>query len=645
MADIIDLMKELEYPTNEEGVCLGLAVMAERARHCGQYEQFKERMEYLEGLNNGTLKSLLCDAKETAKRNEVLTQEEKILLSIEPFFFQIWCYFKPRAVQKFFQISGPHFKQDDIPRVEKLIHQDFLLAKSDRFFLSTEPEDDGTYDQGRFLTQFLHVIQEYEECGLLIACPDHMVHLYYDKKQSKWYLTDHSRLSNYERVDELLKPLIDVFTDNGVTNLSIQVFAEESPDKQELLKKLNQLSMDSVQQLKESDNPHRFDTNWFTALSNAALNDHYLVIENLLNNRNVNINLVDGTGKTPLGLTAQNGNKKATEVLLLHPDILVNKGNSNGYPPLWSAANGGYLGVVKALLTHPDILVNKRKRGCVTPLAIAARKGHLDVVETFLKHPDILVNEGDKNDITPLLIAVASSHLDVVKALLKHPDIDVNLSDKDGVTPLWMAAYNGHFDVVQVLVNHPNIKVNLTNQAGCTPLWIAVQNGHLNIVKILQAHSDILVNLTRNDDEISALWIATQRGHLDIVLELLLHPTIDVNQPNKNGVTPLWVAACNGRLDILQALLKHPQIKINKAQKDGIKPIDIAKYKGHQDIVDALENHQESNQRDKDQCIERYDIDHSKEKTLMLRDNFFAKEQSTESEVNKNWNRAICMLF
>ena len=47
MANILELMKELAYPVEGNGVCFGLALMAERARQCRQFGLFKDRMSYI----------------------------------------------------------------------------------------------------------------------------------------------------------------------------------------------------------------------------------------------------------------------------------------------------------------------------------------------------------------------------------------------------------------------------------------------------------------------------------------------------------------------------------------------------------------------------------------------------------------------
>ncbi|WP_298624385.1 hypothetical protein [uncultured Legionella sp.] len=104
--NIIDLMKELNYPTNDDGVCRGLALMAQRACWSGQFEQFQKRMNYLSTLQPNQLHVLLDMAKQhdkdlrDNKTTIPLSQNEQILLTVDAFFFQIWAHFNPRETQK-----------------------------------------------------------------------------------------------------------------------------------------------------------------------------------------------------------------------------------------------------------------------------------------------------------------------------------------------------------------------------------------------------------------------------------------------------------------------------------------------------------------------------------------------------------------
>ncbi|WP_454784647.1 hypothetical protein [Legionella sp. WA2024007413] len=135
--NIIDLMKELHYPTSEGGVCKGLALMAQRAHWAGQSDQFKARMAYLRGLKPNQLEDLLLSAKQHDKDLREhrtiapLSQNEQILLTVDAFFFQIWAHFNPSETQKFLDLNhGQLFNQLETLKIEEVMYDKDSVDKT-----------------------------------------------------------------------------------------------------------------------------------------------------------------------------------------------------------------------------------------------------------------------------------------------------------------------------------------------------------------------------------------------------------------------------------------------------------------------------------------------------------------------------------
>lgn len=228
MARITDLMKELDFPTSEGGVCQGLALMAERARHLGQYPKFKERMTYLSSLEIGALKGLIKSAKDRAKAKETLIGDDAILLTLEPFFFQVLAHFGPRDIQRFFSIPGAFFSQTDIRKVEELLHEEQPLALPISYFFSLKSTKQGKYDKGDHLLHFLKTIKKSSlSIGLMISSGHHAVHLFYDRSSKRWFFTNYDHFSDYESTKSVLNPLLEALTKNGTANLTFKLFTDE----------------------------------------------------------------------------------------------------------------------------------------------------------------------------------------------------------------------------------------------------------------------------------------------------------------------------------------------------------------------------------------------------------------------------------
>ena len=160
--------------------------------------------------------------------------------------------------------------------------------------------------------------------------------------------------------------------------------------------------------------------------------------------------------------------------LLLHPDIDPNIKNKYGRTPLLSAFYRGDKKIVKALLTHPTIDPNIKDQDGKTPLHYfftcerpfySPFNNFFQIAKLFWENPNIDVNIKDKDGRTPLLCAFNRGDKKIVKALLTHPKIDTNIEGLYGVfnggTVLHQACWKGHTDIVKALLAHPNINVNL----------------------------------------------------------------------------------------------------------------------------------------------------------------------------------------
>ena len=182
-----------------------------------------------------------------------------------------------------------------------------------------------------------------------------------------------------------------------------------------------------------------------TALHWAIKKGHLDIVRMLIKNKgkDININLQDNQGYTPLNTACANGHKGVVEALLKRGGINVNLQNNQGYTPLIKACIYGYKDVVKALLEWDDwedIDVNLQDNQGYTPLINACFYNHKGVVEALLKRKDIDINnQGGPEKKTALHWAIEKGHLDIVRILIKNKDIDRTLKDKDGNTILDLA--------------------------------------------------------------------------------------------------------------------------------------------------------------------------------------------------------------
>lgn len=130
-------------------------------------------------------------------------------------------------------------------------------------------------------------------------------------------------------------------------------------------------------------------------------------------------------------------------------DIDVDVTNQAGNTPLMLAAYNGHDEVARFLLER-GARVGARNAEGRTPLMFAATGPFPDTVELLLEWKADPDATDQVEGWSPLMFAAAEGNLDVVRALLDH-GADASLQDREGETALVFAENNNHADVVEVL--------------------------------------------------------------------------------------------------------------------------------------------------------------------------------------------------
>lgn len=137
-------------------------------------------------------------------------------------------------------------------------------------------------------------------------------------------------------------------------------------------------------------------------------------------------NLTDENGNPLLVLAIKDRSYRVIEVLLAAKEMDVDLSNKQGETPLMIASINGDLPLVKTL-----VLKNRAQVDHIgwTPLHYASAKGQLEVAE-FLLSKGALVDSLNLGGTTPLMMAVQSGNINLVKLLL---DKGANLQLRNGL--------------------------------------------------------------------------------------------------------------------------------------------------------------------------------------------------------------------
>ncbi|WP_257282754.1 ankyrin repeat domain-containing protein [Endozoicomonas sp. SESOKO1] len=249
-------------------------------------------------------------------------------------------------------------------------------------------------------------------------------------------------------------------------------------------------------------------------------------LEELLANRELNVNVSDNNGVTPLMIAALWGKTERLKWLLdARADIYVN--DQRGWTPLHFAALSDRAEIVNMLLAVvPGINVGKEDIYGYTALHLAAENDSVEPLKVLLNTPGIRVNKKTNNGFTALHIAAMDENPDSVKALLVTPGIRVNKKSKKGWTALHLAAEYNSAKAIKALLATPGIRVN-EKVDGRTALHIAAKYGKPKCVKALLATAGILIN-EQTDDGLTALDLAVSHGHR-ACMELLREACQDIS--------------------------------------------------------------------------------------------------------------------
>ncbi len=223
---------------------------------------------------------------------------------------------------------------------------------------------------------------------------------------------------------------------------------------------------------------------------------------------------------------------------LLKTNIDINIGNRDGVTPLMNASAQGNIEIVRMLI-ESGANINQQDREGESALHLGCLEGHFQVVQTLLNHHatvDILNQERD----TPLIIASLQGHSEIVAQLLNHGANPNYCNNPD--TPLSLAIINNWQEITCYLLQagaNPNARL----ADGKTILMKLCDQNNVDMIRcFLRFGAD--VNLEDRGGGTALMW-AAHRGHLEGVKLLLGVEGININHRNNQGYTAASLAEYN----------------------------------------------------------------------------------------------------
>lgn len=206
---------------------------------------------------------------------------------------------------------------------------------------------------------------------------------------------------------------------------------------------------------------------------------------------------------------------------------------------------------VENILSSGNFDVNREDFRGVTALHYAAELDDVELIKIILNQPKARINVKTLNmGSTPLVIAAGNGKLQALKYLLGK-GADASITTNDGYTALMAAAESGTVECVEALLKDKKCSVNHQNCHGKNALMQGIQ--YPKVVELLINITD----LTQEDEgQWNVLHSACFSGSKEIVRMLIEKNVLDLNKPNKDGVTPIYCAIKQKHFDLVEYLIE-----------------------------------------------------------------------------------------
>ena len=292
----------------------------------------------------------------------------------------------------------------------------------------------------------------------------------------------------------------------------------------------------------------------------AAAENNQLLAQALVE-KNVELQVVNSKGFSPLKIASKRGNVDVVRVLLnggADPNYIGRK--VPGFSALNNAVQFGQLGCAKLLIEFGANLVHRDMTN--TALHSASYGGHPDVVEFLIREVGMDVNQRNNANRTPLFQSITQGHYPVAKVLLGL-GADPNVILNDDETLVHIAVREGAKEILTMLLE-AKARPDEPLKNGITPLMLAVQNDRDDYIPLIMAHGitlakkdsegdTVMHHIARNDSCASAKYLLKRIGAMKgITQEFQLF-----RNKNEAGKTPYDLAIECQSENVLNIFIRH----------------------------------------------------------------------------------------
>ena len=232
--------------------------------------------------------------------------------------------------------------------------------------------------------------------------------------------------------------------------------------------------------------------------------------------------------------------------------------------------------------------------GELPALHVACKAGYIELIPSLIQVCD--VEKRCRSSRTALHYAAESGHKACVEMLLQKSHIEnrrlyVNYKDNMSQTAIQLSAKHGHWDIVNCLLEMYEAYV-------CMEQIVDMFKDRFQFTADQRVRGPTLGEKERNilqerdSRGRTAITLAAIAGHVALVADLSF--SINLHEPDNDGLTAFWHACHRGQAPVVEFLLQRRYVdwiqEISVTDKWGHTALSAAAREGHNEVVELLVN-------------------------------------------------------
>lgn len=342
-------------------------------------------------------------------------------------------------------------------------------------------------------------------------------------------------------------------------------------------------------------NPNLPEKPWRSNLRRAIEGNAPDLFEELLHHKMTNLGDLDRQGQTLLhSLVYTAAIEHISKVTNVIHDVDLNIQDFNGYTPLHLATVTGRTEVVRKLLTVPGVRLDVADKQGRTPFTLATYWGFRPMALALIENSQAFpVPQG--KEPSGLVFAAIHQQKDFCTHLLEvlnYRNLEYHM-DLSGKCILHHAAINDWGDVLDscLLLGKPGIKIDQIDHSGRSAMHYAATLGNVDSCVVLVRHGANLTLQDRNGR--TSAQAAADAGFKDVLMVLLKSGRVNPNQCDLQGRNLVHWAATLDCVDVMERVVNAPGVgvvELERHDKNSKMPIDIAFQCKSRDVGQFLAN-------------------------------------------------------